>query len=85
MCRLQQLSFESGVIRSEGNTHTSGLVSTENCRHVSTSAAKAPESAAFRTDWLVFGVSMSLACLRRWPLEKRVPVFVKITPRRVSA
>ena len=38
MCRLQQLSFESGVIRSEGNTQTSGLLLTENCRHVSTSA-----------------------------------------------
>jgi hypothetical protein len=40
MCRLQQLSFESGVIRSEGKTHASDFVSTASCRHASTSAAR---------------------------------------------
>jgi hypothetical protein len=58
--RLQQLSLANGVISfSEGNTHASGLVSSDTVRQSSMVESNPSESAAWRTDRTDFGESMS--------------------------
>jgi hypothetical protein len=55
--RRQQLSFESGVIRSEGKTQASSFADPATDRHASISASSPADNAACLVELSVFGVS----------------------------
>jgi hypothetical protein len=55
---FHQLSFDNGVIRSQGDTRDSSPVETAIIRHAPISASRPAESAACRGELSVLGVSI---------------------------